>query len=771
FNDSISIDFKNLTAVNSVKLDSETNKTINFEYFDGTDWQIADTLKITSTSQVFNFEEVVSNRYRLRQVRNTSTNEPVTITINEIEVLGEDLGILPPEPLVDGVTITELTRAPVDECYFGAGNSRNIYPKDPATPCPSGAKEKTNEGYAWSLVSYTDVDTSQIFIGTGSNVYCMGSQSYLNLGISFSTGRDFVCETASGESSSGALGDQRPPSIYIYDLNTQQRRKVVIDEDTSKLFDITLGLRSSGIYKGILFMAGPNNNQGATLVALNAKTGELLGSTSYEAGFSSIRRMTEFNGNFYLGVGSSTVNIDGGSGAVIRWDGDAQAVLNGDTSTLFDFTFVGTGLNAEATELSVLDNQLLVSTWPSKVSTQGGGLFVWDGSEVNNDVSDDISLWKAGVVGASSLVLEDNGNLKLLNADGASLFETGTGGLGVTKAKLIDSGSLVLYGANDEIIWSSDATYIPLYPEVSILANVDATVIPLGSTLQAGSVISSENGMISLSFTNTGDLQLMRKTLPFTRIWGSEDYEPDSLVASTYGIGQTVEFEGWIYWGTLHVPAATVGKARDIYGATSTLANLSLLLQKTHRGSQLFRGRNLGTPAQEIELLYGGYVFKDGVPTGQYPVSQARKSWLGGYTNVGQFKNQMNKMNQVPRFGRSGFGNQANQYLWSLIKFNGDLYIGTFDYTDILQFSILGSPVAFNSNGNSVPGADLYKLDTEDMSLDPIFLDGAGNPDNYGIRNIIQVGDAMYLGTAGNSNLSPNGGWQLLKVTVEEQDN
>lgn len=348
------------------------------------------------------------------------------------------------------------------------------------------------------------------------------------------------------------------------------------------------------------------------------------------------------------------------------------------------------------------------------------------------------------------------------------LFSSNTENLDAVKAVIQNNAKLVIYDSLDNILWSSDPSFAPLFMAENSLAIQDAVTLYPGDSLYAGQEIKSENELVSLSLTQSGNLELRKKSLPWTRVWGAEDYDPDPFVATTYGISQTIEKDGWLYWGTLHVPGAALSKLRLNYGNT-VLTYAPQLVAGFHRGTSLFRGRNLGTQAEEIELLYGGYHFKGGASPGEYPVHLAYEGYFGKLWGVGLFDYRMNKMGQVPKYGREGFGNTLNNYLWNMIEYNGDIYMGTFDQSDLSDSLVLG--LGLWPNIASEPGADLYKFDNNTMSAQPVFLDGGTSPISYGIRNTVVVGDDMYIGTASNASLNPEGGWRLMKLTAESLAN
>ncbi len=268
----------------------------------------------------------------------------------------------------------------------------------------------------------------------------------------------------------------------------------------------------------------------------------------------------------------------------------------------------------------------------------------------------------------------------------------------------------------------------------------------------------------------------------WTKVWGINEFEPDALVAGTTGGGALASFKGHLYWGTMHVPflamrVATESHANNIINLdrnnNSQLDEDELLLTAlgTHRSIAIFRGRDFGTPDQEVDLLYGDKYLP------RYDAD------LKAYT-IAADSFHMNKLTRpTPVWGPAGFGNFFNSYTWTMKVFNDQLYIGTFDYSvlfdntpeaqsmrssiaksipesqfDIEEFRQLLAPYV------PIIGADLYRIMRSDGRARPESLDGVGNPMNYGIRTIVTDEMNMYLGTANPMNLSPDGGWELIQT-------
>lgn len=277
----------------------------------------------------------------------------------------------------------------------------------------------------------------------------------------------------------------------------------------------------------------------------------------------------------------------------------------------------------------------------------------------------------------------------------------------------------------------------------------------------------------------------------WTKVWKADDYEPDPTVAGTYAGGALHSFDGYLYWGTMHVPflatAFALGSLNldaDKSGSVDTNELLTTALG-TYRAINIFRGRNF-TYHRKLEVLYGLRYF---------PVydSSARS-----YTIASDTVHQNKMPDPVPKWGLPGFGNFFNVYTWSMAEFDEQLYIGTFDWSYLLAQGVLG--IGFDSMTTPplppvqaqiiadiykyldqvhfpwyVWGADLYRIKDKHSKAVPEDVAGVGNFTNYGIRNMVE-GSGLYLGMANPMNLltnpSPNdpnnilpeGGWELIKM-------
>ena len=180
----------------------------------------------------------------------------------------------------------------------------------------------------------------------------------------------------------------------------------------------------------------------------------------------------------------------------------------------------------------------------------------------------------------------------------------------------------------------------------------------------------------------------------------------------------------------------------------------------THRAISIFRGRNFGG-APEVELLYGNPIL---------PV----------YAD-GQWRLMPNNMAAQPRYGLAGFSNFFNNYTWSMEVYNGQLFVGTMDWSYLFADLLVnyGQTLGLTQTKLAVAqmhwppnffGADLLRFPTPNHPAVPVSVAGVGNYTNYGIRNLLGD-DALYVGTANPMNLLtnpqdrlPEGGWELISL-------
>ncbi|MCA1601953.1 MAG: hypothetical protein LC776_10050 [Acidobacteria bacterium] len=244
----------------------------------------------------------------------------------------------------------------------------------------------------------------------------------------------------------------------------------------------------------------------------------------------------------------------------------------------------------------------------------------------------------------------------------------------------------------------------------------------------------------------------------WTKVWQASDYEPDPLVASRYAGGALASFDGFLYWGTMHIPFDATGAFFSVYGFPENHEDQLAAVIGTFRTTSIFRGRNFGENPK-IDLLYG----RRRLPAYMPPTE----------TTPGEWQLVSNNMGKAPRFGPSGFGNPFNNYTWSMAVWDDRLWVGTMDW------SYLAYEGAANADIELPPalfsrrtfGADLFYFPSSSSPAIAETLSGAGNYTSYGVRNILSS-DNLFLGMANPMNLLtdttddlPEGGWELLELS------
>lgn len=580
-------------------------------------------------------------------------------------------------------TVDRMAMASPDECFGGIGAS---YQAIGQTGCEPGRQPKVNQAYVWGLAE-TERD---LWMGTAANVNCLVEGTYLGRTDAYMT-PSWVCEFGvSGYRAAfnapyaplaplpASLGDWRPSQILRIPVGGGKlvNAGATMDQASQTLLSQTIGLRSAGTHNGVVLLAGPSMipGQGLNIFAFNADTRAFLGSSNYPA-FNNIRKWIVAKGELY-----TTVGVQGGTGALIRWTGSVQSP--------FTYVVVGT-LPSEGAELVEHAGRIFVATWPYL-----------------NTINPYLSTY-------------------------AGVFES------------------------------------PVLPP-------------------SGGLVSNE---------------------PMVKIWDVRDYEPDLLIAASYGGGALASFDGQLTWGTMHVPGvATALQLRTwaayYNGLPEEQANVQrfVALLGTQRAIAIFSATGLGANEQpsSIRLLYGQAILPAFNP--------GSKEW----------QLVPNKSGSTPELGLSGFNNPFNNYTWTMAVSGGGLFVGTMDWSYLLEQGFLteldlqlptttsqldewlgqirnSSPEAaemLDSHGdylsvirqslgdarNSIfnPGADLMRFSNLNTPAATISNDGLGNYLNYGFRTMIGHDDGLFIGTANPMNLMtsttdglPDGGWELLKLVAQ----
>lgn len=304
---------------------------------------------------------------------------------------------------------------------------------------------------------------------------------------------------------------------------------------------------------------------------------------------------------------------------------------------------------------------------------------------------------------------------------------------------------------------------------------------PLGQDSAYGNQLYMSPGISKISAAAANNWQV---------VWKYSNYEVEPSAAM--GGGALAAHDGWLYWTTMVPPGVQAEYSGYLYpNAPSDYSFLG-----SYRPTSMFRGKFLDSNKPQIQLLYGNatlpkYVESDGT------TGCKRADTTCQWTLV------PNNMGGVPGlYGRAGYNNPFNSYTWWMTTFNGELFIGTFDWSYLLFESLfdqygqqslptslsdfdLGAAPILSADVATIPagiitaarefeGADLLRIHSSNEPAYPVDLDGVGNFSNYGVRNMLQLGSHLYIGTANPFNLlnppiSANyqdqlGGWELLHL-------
>jgi hypothetical protein len=270
----------------------------------------------------------------------------------------------------------------------------------------------------------------------------------------------------------------------------------------------------------------------------------------------------------------------------------------------------------------------------------------------------------------------------------------------------------------------------------------------------AGLWMSPELGSEGLSASDAG---------LWEKVWAADDYEPDEAIAYSYFGGALHSYGGDLYWGTINFPLVSLGAHVLLRGldVAQDLPEILAALLPSHRTISIHRGRHFDHPRRKkIEVLYG---------------ERELFAWENG-----RWALQRNATGP-PRYGHSGFGNLFNAYTWTMGVYDGQLYVGTFDWSFLvgrvarLLAEALGVPrdeILDRLPFAATVGADLWRFPNRRSPAIPESLGGVGNNANYGIRTMLAREEALYLGTANPMNLLtdpadalPEGGWELLALS------
>jgi hypothetical protein len=283
----------------------------------------------------------------------------------------------------------------------------------------------------------------------------------------------------------------------------------------------------------------------------------------------------------------------------------------------------------------------------------------------------------------------------------------------------------------------------------SLWVNRKAQHASLGPRVQA----SSAGVYVSPPLAPVGSLSGAKAAADWVRIWSPSDYEPDPVMAQMTDGGAIAYWKGYLWFGSINNDGLTVGAhsgcgLRICYGPPANAEEAIDLLFNVHRGASIWRARLLPDDTFEVELLYGETELPVLVP--------------------GTKTFEPRPTGHVPRFGNAGFDNPFNRYTWSAVA-TDHLLFGFYDsrYSLDIRLGLIPDPRPPIDEARGY-GGDLWRFDDPDTPAQPETVRGMGNFTNYGIRNMIAIdgGPDIAVGTANGLNLEPDGGWELLLLTL-----
>jgi hypothetical protein len=231
-------------------------------------------------------------------------------------------------------------------------------------------------------------------------------------------------------------------------------------------------------------------------------------------------------------------------------------------------------------------------------------------------------------------------------------------------------------------------------------------------------------------------------------------YDPDRMGGLHTGGGALASYHGKVYFGTMTVPMNGVQDAMNTFGITD-FVNAML---GAHRPIALFEV-NFSDGKPNVSMVMGETYL---------PVYDPE---LGLYTIA---YDAAHRTGFIPYRGPSGFGNFFNCYTWALRVFNDQVFVGTMDWSQLARLnggSATNTTIPADAQaalielyGLRVPveGGDLVRFSEYWMTAESNA--GVGNDRNYGVRNMVTDGNALYVGTANPMNLDPLGGWELIEL-------
>ena len=255
------------------------------------------------------------------------------------------------------------------------------------------------------------------------------------------------------------------------------------------------------------------------------------------------------------------------------------------------------------------------------------------------------------------------------------------------------------------------------------------------------------------------------------KVWDYSKYDPDEYTAMGYIGGGMVSFNGYLYFGNFHFPMANLHLFKMQRDSASKISMLNALLA-THRANAVFRCADFSVENPDVDVVCG---------MEKLPAWNSEKE---------KWEIVPNKLGKKPLSGQMGMWNPFNHYTWAMEVHNDMLFIGTKSFfrtvpsmasamgnriTKMVQKQIdkAGIPKENYTRVDSIYcptdwlGADLYAITKESNELIPVTTSGFNNSYNYGVRNVISIGNHLYAGTANPYNLAEEGGFELIQIDLK----
>ena len=332
-----------------------------------------------------------------------------------------------------------------------------------------------------------------------------------------------------------------------------------------------------------------------------------------------------------------------------------------------------------------------------------------------------------------------------------------------------------------------------------------------GSTEANLALLNSPAGLWRSPVIPAGGLNAFHSN-SWTLVWSVVDYEPDLILSLFYGGGAMASFDGYLYWGTMHVPGTFIQAHDTVYGEPQPLvprpdpfptdpndpARLAYEADqdriddlededevKSYRAISLWRGRNFTTNGGQIELLYGSRempvrlerkVFTENTldPRSNFSIFWASlfDSSMGNMRSIadsatvpygligiqtrvlqdgGDWDMRPNTRGYVPLYGPEGIKPRTYSNGSTFAWNNYTWTMQVLDgrlYIGTMDWDGISSP-------NTDDGADLFCIPSAQSPAIPISGVGVANWSSYGIRTIEadESRGELYLGMANIHNL------------------